>query len=122
MPFVAIVDVQDLIPAGLKSHFKSNPDVFEQIEAEAGKIITRITGVASPADIADRPDWAVVHMANIMTYLTVHLLASLSTELMDLIKQKYSESIKFLEGLTTRGPVTEIEYSSTGTFSGVLTW
>lgn len=122
MPFVDKRELKNFIPEGIFNHFISNPTEFTSVEAQAGLIITRFAGVASPADIADRPDWAIVHIANIITYLTSHILEPLSQDLVSSINKKYNDSIEFLKSVATRGPSTDIEYGACGPLLQVNTW
>ncbi len=117
MAFVTLNEIQHYIPEGLESYFRREPSVFTSVEAEAGNIVMRISGIAS----TPTPDWIVPNMANIITYLSAQKL-SLSPELLSLINQKYKETIAFLQTVTTRGETTEIEYAACSTITGAITW
>jgi hypothetical protein len=118
MAFVNFDDIKNLTPGGWEKELMK-PDVFEYLEAEAGKTVTEITGVASPADIADRPDWVVQPMAYIMLKL-LSLKATQSKEFLEIINDNYTRAIEFLTTKKIKGPVTETVWGLTGTLDNLL--
>lgn len=117
MAFVIFNDIMNLVPEGIKSHLMKS-DIFTNIESEAGKIVTEITAVASPADIADRPDWVVQPMAFIMTKLLA-LQMSQSEEFLKAVKDNYNLAIEFLNSKKAKGATTEIVWGVADTLDNL---
>lgn len=117
MAFVEYDDIKNLVPKGLENELLK-PDVFANVEAEAGKLVTEITAVASPTLVTARPGWVVQPMAFIITKL-LSVKMVLSDEAQTRILKDYSIAISFLEGKKSKGAVTEIDYSATGTFDNL---
>lgn len=117
MAFVVYDDIKNLIPAGLEAEFRK-PDVFEYLETEAGKKVTEITAIASPADINDRPTWVIQPMAYIMTKLLTPKM-TLSENFIKMVYLNYKEAIDFLNTKRIKGAVSEISWSANVTLDNL---
>lgn len=106
MPFISTSRIQYLIPKALRDYFSANPSIFTDLEAQTAIIITEETGIESPADVADAPEWVTVPAAQIITYLSRNLLTARSDDHDRQIERDYREAMRFLSTKKSTDGVT----------------
>lgn len=118
MAFITYENIRHIIPPGVAKELE-NPATFDSVEAEAGKLVTEITSIDSPADVDDAPSWVVQPMAFIITKLLSIKLQTASAETLDRIEKDYNWAVEFLNGKKAQGAATETSWSATGTFANL---
>lgn len=98
MPFITQEQFEGYASQAMVSVMKHNADAFTQAERGAGQIITRITGVPSPTDVVDAPEWALQPACWLVYDIMLDSLNNVTTEIVERARQARKKAIEELEG------------------------
>lgn len=98
MPFITQAQFEGYASQAMVSVMKHNADAFTQAERGAGQIITRITGVPSPTDVVDAPEWSVQPACWLVYDIMLDSLNNVTPEIVERARQARKKAIEELEG------------------------
>lgn len=114
MPFLTQIEFEGYASQAMVQVLKHRADVFDQAERHASQIVTRITGVVPPNDVAQSPPWAKQPMAWLVYDIMLDSLNNVSQEAVERAREARRKAIEELEGWKEGTAPTTTNKAETG--------
>lgn len=98
MPFLIKEEFERYASQQMVSVLEAEPESFNQAEAGASQTVTRITGVASPVDVADAPAWSKQPMCWLVMDIMIDSLPNVNENHIQRARDNRRKAIEELEG------------------------
>jgi len=96
MPFTTLDKVKNYLPVAVQTAL-NQPSVFDDVESASAEIISNITGLDIPVDVADSPEWVHYPAAYIIKKIASAFISTKSEELLKEISGDYDIAIGILK-------------------------
>lgn len=118
MPFTTLEKIKNYIPKAINTALTDSA-VFDDVEKAASLIVSNITGIEIPADVANSPDWIHLPMAYIIKKITATtVISTKSEELLKEVADDYDLAISILQSPTHGQDKHNIVFAATGAIEG----